>query len=73
MTRDDVLKMAYDAGFGNLVSMPHIDGFVRFANMVADAEREECLAEIETGIWVDNPADEILDSIAAAIRARGTK
>jgi hypothetical protein len=37
------------------------------------AEREACLAEIETGIWVDMSVDEILASIADAIRARGAK
>lgn len=31
-------------------------------------ERARCLAEVETGIWVDKSVNEILDSIAAAIR-----
>ena len=40
--------------------------------MVA-AEREACLAEVEQGIWFDKSKDEILASIADAIRARGQK
>lgn len=105
-TRDDVLRMAREAGAGVAVTMsspPRIaaaefrgESLERFAAMViADflersgqyvtndasreaaiaeavaAEREACLAEIEQGIWVDKTASEILDAIAAAIRARG--
>ena len=40
--------------------------------MVA-AEREACLAEVEQGIWFDKSKDEILASIADAIRTRGQK
>lgn len=36
-------------------------------------EREACLAEIETGIWMDKTTEEVLAEIAEAIRARSDK
>lgn len=33
-------------------------------------ERNACLAEIETGIWMDKTTEEVLAEIAEAIRAR---
>ncbi len=36
-------------------------------------EREALLAEVETGIWFDKSTEEVLESLAAAIRARGEK
>lgn len=52
------------------------DSTVKQSLTVADAvaaEREACLAEIETGIWIDMTTDEILSAIADAIRARDTQ
>lgn len=55
MTRDDVIRLATEAGFfpdwalGNLVT-----NFERFAELVAAAEREACAKvcdEIETDRW----------------------
>ena len=40
MTRDEIIKLAREAGWGNVVSMPHIQALERFAALVADAERE---------------------------------
>ena len=34
-------------------------------------ERARCLNEIECGIWIDKTTEEVLDSIAAAIRKGG--
>ena len=39
-----------------------------YAAAAVARERERCLAEVESGIWVDQSVDQILDSIAAAIR-----
>ena len=36
-------------------------------------ERNACLAEIETGIWMDKTTEEVLAEIAEAIRARCTE
>lgn len=124
MARDDVIRMAREAGFGPASAWDECyQLFERFASLVAQqereacakvcestytngdgaegwleivagkirtrtnstvkqsltvadavaAEREACLAEIETGIWIDMTTDEILASIADAIRARGAK
>lgn len=120
MTRDDVIRMAVESGFGKEHGW---EKYERFAALVAQqereacakvcestytngdgaegwleivagkirtrtnstvkqsltvaeavtAEREACLAEIETGIWIDMTTDEILASIADSIRARGAK
>lgn len=42
----------------------------RFAALVARHERNACLDEIETGIWLDKTTEEVLEDIAGAIRAR---
>lgn len=36
-------------------------------------ERNACLAEIETGIWMDKTTEEVLADIAGAIRARSAE
>ena len=36
-------------------------------------ERNACLAEIETGIWIDKTTEEVLAEIAEAIRARSAE
>ena len=42
MTRDEIIKLAREARWGTVVSMPHVDALERFAALVAAAEREEC-------------------------------
>tara|TARA_R110000868_G_scaffold97296_1_gene267560 strand:+ start:700 stop:900 length:201 start_codon:yes stop_codon:yes gene_type:complete len=64
MTKDDITRMAKDAGFCGF------DGenkcLREFANLVAEAERKECAKVAE---WVGQNKNHI--GIAAAIRARG--
>ena len=64
MTKDDITRMAKDAGFCGF------DGenkcLREFANLVAETEREECAKVAE---WVGQDKNHI--GIAAAIRARG--
>jgi hypothetical protein len=72
MTRDDIIRMAEEAGFADgAVDIIGLDGFANFANLVAAHEREAC-ADIcdkfqarDVGM---QPAE-----CAAAIRARGEK
>lgn len=79
MTRDEVLKIAISVGAATHAALFGRTDYVvmtqyelkRFANLVAQHEREACLTEIETGIWFDKTADEILYDIAQAIRSRG--
>ena len=66
MNRDDIIRMAREAGF-NVGTAPQIE---RFATLVAAAEREACAA------WVsDTDAEDWAHltpyQLAAAIRARG--
>ena len=44
MNRDDITRMAREAGFADgVVDIVGFDGFVNFANLVAAHERGECL------------------------------
>ena len=61
MTKDDIIRMAREAGLSDGVAET-----VAFANLVAAAEREEC-AKIADG-WPDYD----VQGLAEAIRARGT-
>ena len=80
MTRDNIIRMAREAGAGNL----HGDelalfGYValeRFAKLVAAAEREACAALAEKTVCATHtPTGVRIYGIAAAksIRARGEK
>jgi len=67
MTRDDIIRMAREAGFSEwavgLSEMPmHLE---RFAALVAAAEREACAKVCEDSVEYAG------DTLAAAIRARG--
>ena len=43
MTRDDIIRMAREAGFGHIAEAGYWHPlFERFANLVAAAEREAC-------------------------------
>ena len=86
MTRDDIIKMAREAGF-NPVSYTgaNLELFERFVTLVAAAEREACAEACEE---VESRAEELWDKFAypedqgmasgarqcaTAIRARGEK
>ena len=73
MTRDDVLRMADEAGITFVsqvgVASATAEWLERFAALVAAHEREECAKvcdEISTGAYWEGA-----DLAAAAIRARG--
>jgi hypothetical protein len=54
MTRDDIIRLARDAGLTGLVEADVIGNFERFAALVAAAEREACAKvceEIKCGMW----------------------
>ncbi len=71
MTRDDIIRMAREAGWPGIYSKPLMsitmqeDDFLRFAALVAAAEREACAKVCEEPGW--NAAN----WCAKAIRARG--
>jgi hypothetical protein len=74
MTRDDILRMAREAGFaGWLAETPFVTTcFEHFAALVAAAEREACARVCEARHMGDNNREDAeARRCAAAIRARG--
>ena len=68
MTRDDILRMAREAGFADgVVDIVGFEGFANFAALVAAHEREECVKFCEEQ-YVFYGFDHVF---AAGIRARG--
>ena len=70
LTKKEISALAREAG---CIGWLEVNGefLQRFAALVAEREREACLAEIETGIWLDKTTEEVLAEIADAIHARG--
>jgi hypothetical protein len=70
MTRDDIIRLAREAGGLDLLCAHNgfTDTLIHFAALVAAAEREACAKVVEqyTGAWSDEGY-----ALAAAIRARG--
>ena len=84
MTRDDIIRMAREAGLeqtvsiapdgsSRIVSCPPIEPLERFATLVAAAEREACAEVCENGTFLHDFSPEAVYSraCARAIRARG--
>jgi hypothetical protein len=76
MTREDIIKLAIENTIHGLKFDE--DGLVRFANLVASAERDECakLTDIAVDFWVKGGFPECAEvreamHIGEAIRARG--
>lgn len=70
MTREDIIRMAREAGMTGLDSGGLLENFERFAALIAAAEREAC-AKVCEKYGFDNHCGITTDAIAAAIRARG--
>ena len=80
MTRDDIIRMAKEAGFKPRHNAPRewwmlTEDIERFAALVAAAEREACAKASEAQIdrWMDDRARYAASECAAAIRQRGKK
>jgi len=69
MNRDDIIKMAREAGLSGLMEGGLIDYFERFAALVAAAEREACAKVVENLLGENPDLSEVY--VAAEIRARG--
>ena len=83
MNRDDIIRMAREAGMERVVKLhsdgtrtvelPHPDLLERFAALVASAEREACAALLEANgmrCGEESLSRLILETNASAIRAR---
>jgi Tat protein secretion system quality control protein TatD with DNase activity len=74
MTRDDIIKMAREAGFNPVSYMgANLESFERFAALVAAAEREACAKVCDVLAVHPEYASDITKVAAQAIRARGEK
>jgi hypothetical protein len=75
MTREDIIRMAREAGFADgVVDIVGFEGFANFANLVAAHERERIIAANASEIEKVNEYIKALeDSIATVVRARGEK
>jgi hypothetical protein len=72
MTREDIIRMAREAGFADgVVDIVGFEGFANFANLVAAHERQAC-----GSIVLDNSDAEGIcctDDVLEAFRQRGEK
>jgi hypothetical protein len=71
MTREEIVRMAKEVGYGLSLSDMHAPALERFAALVAAAEREACAKVCDEVGGRDN--DSHAWDAAAAIRARGEK
>ena len=75
MTRDDIIKLAREAGDDVEHTLPSdLDFLERFAALVASAEREACAQLVERNAAACRTHSELHDILSAnamAIRARG--
>ena len=73
MTRDDIIRMAREAGWTeySLLHAVELQRLETFAALVAAAEREACAKLCEKMLGIFHPTEVITARCAAAIRARG--
>ena len=69
MTRDEIIKLAREAGLKDLGGA-NMAALERFAALVAAAEREQCALAAWEIVQYEVHAD-LADQVAQAIRARG--
>lgn len=76
MNREDIIKLAREAGFeSHDISLNFPKELERFAALVAAAEREACakVCEETTASWTQHLYNEGVMDCVKAIRARGEK
>jgi hypothetical protein len=71
MTRDEIIKLAQEAGEAEGMEVVFHPVMARFAALVAEAEREAC-AKLAESLPMQQEID-VRDQCSAAIRARGEK
>jgi hypothetical protein len=72
MKREDVIRMAQEAGMSGLEQGGILENFERFAALVAEKEREECakVCDETTASWTQHTYNSACNDCAAAIRAK---
>ena len=69
MTRDDMMRVLQGCGFGTLMDHPIMtENMMRFAALVAAAEREQCALVAES---YEPTCESCPSGVANAIRGRG--
>ena len=71
MTRDDIIRMAKEAGWFFMEAEMNSIKLERFATFVAAAEREACAKVCESLFDADDDSCNEAEQCAKAIRARG--
>jgi hypothetical protein len=73
MNREDIIRMAREAGFNEIQTNAMVFGAIleRFAALVAGAEREACAKVCESLFDLEDDSCNEAEQCAAAIRARG--
>ena len=71
MTKDEIIRMAQEAGFRVNTTEAFLEELERFAALVAYAEREACAKIVEESSLPDAYSEPVLLDIADDIRARG--
>ena len=72
MNRKDIIRMARNAGLVGLEQGGILENFQRFAELVAQAEREACARLAEDQWETVGTQRRTAERCAAAIRARGS-
>lgn len=70
MTKDDILRMAREAGFAVGLGSPALTKHKRFAALVAAAEREAWIAALKPAITQRMGAEQVREAVQKAIRSR---
>jgi hypothetical protein len=71
MTLDDVIRMAREAGYGWSMTDMHAPALARFAAMVAEAERRECVIACEGVEQATESQSWVVANCVEAILERG--
>ncbi len=71
MTRDEIIRMAREAGYGDAMADLHAPALERFAALVATEEREQCKNVCQLVAKEIDDTNGTATYLAAAISARG--
>jgi hypothetical protein len=71
MTRDEVIRMARETGYGWLMTNMHVPALERFAKLVAEAERRECVIACEGVEQATESQSWVVANCVEAILERG--
>jgi hypothetical protein len=71
IARDDIISLAHEAGFSLHVASGYADQLEKFAALIANKERKECIKVAEGVVPVKTYGNQQNVAILTALRARG--